>query len=71
MNYYNKLVGHLLFPLLLFVVFGTHKDNTKLWLKKFGMEHMITRNESSSGGSSYEWTIVRQNQKIQKLGVKK
>lgn len=70
MNYYIKLINHLSFPILLFFVFGTHKDNLKLWLKKFGMEHLI-QNETSTGGSSYDWTIVRQNQKLQKLGVKK
>jgi hypothetical protein len=70
MNYYNKLINHLAFPTLLFVVFGTHKDNLNLWLKKFGLEHLI-QNETSTGGSSYDWTIVRQNQKLQKLGVKK
>jgi hypothetical protein len=70
MNYYNKLINHLAFPTLLFVVFGTHKDNLNLWLKKMGLESFV-QSETSAGGSSYDWTIVKQNQKLQKLGVKK
>ena len=70
MSNYWKLIHHSAFPLLLFIVFGTHKDNIKLWLKKLHLEHLIPA-ETSSGGSSYDWTIVQQNQKLQKLGVRK
>jgi len=70
MSEYNKLLMHLAFPLLLFSVFGMHKDNSKLWLKKLGLQQFIGK-ETSSTHSSGEWTIVRQNQKIQKLGVTK
>jgi hypothetical protein len=43
MNYYNKLINHIAFPALLFVVFGTHKDNLKLWLKKLGLKQNFGR----------------------------
>lgn len=62
---------HACFPALLFIVFGTHKDNFKLWAKKFNVEDYFKSTESSTGGSLYEWTIVKQNEKIKKLGVTK
>eukprot|EP00613_Pedinella_sp_CCMP2098_P022969 CAMPEP_0171695508 /NCGR_PEP_ID=MMETSP0991-20121206/7798_1 /TAXON_ID=483369 /ORGANISM="non described non described, Strain CCMP2098" /LENGTH=932 /DNA_ID=CAMNT_0012284185 /DNA_START=237 /DNA_END=3036 /DNA_ORIENTATION=+ len=68
MNYYIKIINHFAFPLLLFTVFGMNKENKKLWAQKLGLGQ---ESDSSSGGSSADWTIVKQNEKIKKLGVTK
>jgi hypothetical protein len=65
------VINHAAFPLLVFFVFGTHKDNVKLWAKKFQVEDYLKSSESMAGGSSYAWTIANENQKLQKFGISK
>lgn len=72
LNYNYKLIHHAGFPLLLFLVFGMHKDNTKLWRRKLGLRVFQKTSESSARGTStYDWTIVHENQRLQKLGISK